>query len=72
MYRKKAKWGTPKLTISGQKSPQEVTGLLVNSKRGPSVSKRRRDKVRAAVHGLKSLSGNELERYLNSTLEATS
>ncbi|MEZ5513257.1 MAG: reverse transcriptase family protein [Steroidobacteraceae bacterium] len=40
-----------KLRIMSNSEPQEITGLLVNGKR-PSLSKARRDRVRAAIHAL--------------------
>jgi RNA-directed DNA polymerase len=58
MYRAKAKFQSKsKLKIMPNNGPQEVTGLLVNSRRGPSLSKRRRDKVRAAIRELHTLVG---------------
>ena len=41
-----------KLSVKSARSPQEVTGLVVNSPLGPSVSKKRRDAVRAEIHQL--------------------
>jgi RNA-directed DNA polymerase len=41
-----------KLSIMPALSSQEVTGLLVNSSFGPSVSRKRRDRIRAAIHQL--------------------
>ena len=41
-----------KLKIMPRSGTQEVTGLLVNAKK-PSLSKKRRDRVRAAVHQLR-------------------
>jgi RNA-directed DNA polymerase len=53
MYRKKAKWHSkPKLKITPRSRPQRVTGLIVNSKTGPSVSRQYRDNVRAAIFDL--------------------
>jgi hypothetical protein len=53
MHRKKAK-GKSKLKIASRTEPQEVTGLLVNSRNGPSVARKRRDKVRAAIFRLRA------------------
>lgn len=67
LYRRRAHWpGKPKLTICSRGAPQEVTGLIVNSPRGPSVSKRRRDSVRAAIHALRGLTGEDLATALRS------
>ena len=50
MWRKKAKFQTKlKLKIMPRSTPQEVTGLLVNSKNGLSLSRRKRDAVKAAI-----------------------
>jgi len=43
-----------KLKIMPNSRPQEITGLLVNGRK-PSLSKKRRDRVRAAIHEMKSL-----------------
>jgi hypothetical protein len=40
-----------KLKIMPNSGPQEITGLLVNGTK-PSLSKKRRDRVRAAIHEL--------------------
>jgi RNA-directed DNA polymerase len=67
MYRKKAKYQTkPKLKIIPNCRPQEVTGLLVNRKTGPGVSKGRRDAVRAAIAHVDGLTGTERSRALDS------
>jgi RNA-directed DNA polymerase len=56
IHRKKAKWGSkPKLKITSRSKPQEVTGLIVNSRTGPSVSRQRRDRIRAAIFCLGNL-----------------
>ena len=55
MYRKKAKWHSkPKLKITSNSKPQEVTGLIANSRTGPSVSRQYRDNVRAAILALRN------------------
>jgi RNA-directed DNA polymerase len=52
-YRKKAEWPSkPKMQISSNARRQEVTGLVVNSQAGPSVSRQRRDKIRAEIFAL--------------------
>jgi hypothetical protein len=67
MYRKRAKYQTkPKLRIIPNCRPQEVTGLLVNRKCGPSVSKQRRDGVRAAIAEMEGLTVSERGRALDS------
>ena len=45
----------PKLKIMMGNKAQEVTGLIVNAKSGPSVSQHRRDRIRAAIFGLRDL-----------------
>lgn len=57
MYREKNAAGKPKLKITPRSQRQEVTGLVVNGK-SPSVSRQRRDKVRAAIHQAASLQGH--------------
>lgn len=53
LHRKKAALGEKsKLRVKRNNRQQEVTGLLVNSKDGPSVSKPRRDRIRAQIHHL--------------------
>jgi len=54
MYRGKPGKKT-KLRITPRSAPQEVTGLLVNSEGRLSVASNRRDKIRGAIHGLKSM-----------------
>lgn len=49
----------PKFKIVPNSVRQEVTGLIVNSKSGPSVPREYRDRVRAAVNELQSLHGRE-------------
>lgn len=50
-----------KLKIMPRTGPQEVTGLLVNGRK-PSLSKERRDRVRAAVHEWSQMPGGERRR----------
>lgn len=50
IHRGRGKSGKPKLKIVPNCARQEVTGLVVNGKSGPSVSKARRDRIRAQVH----------------------
>ena len=42
-----------KLKITPRSRPQEITGLLVNSTGGPSISRTRRDAIRAAIFHLR-------------------
>jgi RNA-directed DNA polymerase len=66
-HRKNAKFvASPKLRISGRSNRQEVTGLVVNNRRGPSVSKSRRDSIKAAIHQLPKFQGEELDAQLRS------
>jgi RNA-directed DNA polymerase len=65
MYREKNPEGKPKLTITPASQRQEVTGLVVNGKR-PSVSRPRRDAVRAAIHQAAQLQGLAYRRALAS------
>lgn len=56
-----------KLKITPRSQRQEVTGYTVNSRRGPSIGRAKRDKIRAAIHGLKFIqSEQELEKALQS------
>jgi RNA-directed DNA polymerase len=63
LYRHKAKWESkPKLRVMSSRGRQEVTGLVVNPRKGPSVSRSRRDQTRAAIFGLERSSKlNSLE-----------
>jgi RNA-directed DNA polymerase len=57
IYRKNAKFQSkPKLRITPASQRQEVTGLVVNCKRGPSVSRTYRDNVKAAIFSLRGVS----------------
>lgn len=58
--RKSASKPTDKFRITPRSRPQEVTGFLVNGSR-PTLSKKRRDAVRAAIHELSRM-GTEQER----------
>ena len=54
IHRKKARFQPKaKLKITPNWQRQEVTGLVVNSKAGPSVSRTYRDNVRGAIHALR-------------------
>jgi RNA-directed DNA polymerase len=54
IYRKKTRFQPkPKLTITPHWQRQEVTGLVVNGKCGPTVSLGYRDNVRGAIHALR-------------------
>lgn len=56
-----------KLKITPRSQRQEVTGYTVNSRKGPSIARDKRDKIRAAIHGLKFIqSERELEKALQS------
>ncbi len=68
MYRPKKNWSSkPKFKITPRSEPQEVTGLLVNARKGPSVSRQRRDKVRAAIFALrKSVGDGKAEKAVRS------
>ena len=66
MYRDKGKSQTkPKLKITPHWRRQEVTGLVVNGKT-PTVSRQRRDRVRAAIQQMKSLKDSEFKKALDS------
>lgn len=68
MYRKKAKFQVrPKLKITPRSRPQEVTGLLVNSLSGPTISRQKRDAAKAAIFQLRSITDStERATALNS------
>lgn len=69
LYRKKAKWHSkPKLKITSNSKPQEVTGLIVNSRTGPSVSRQYRDNVRAAILALRDTTEEEVLRAAASSI----
>lgn len=55
-----------KLKIMPSSGPQVVTGLLVNRSGGPSISRKKRDLVRSAIHKLKSANGEERVRAVRS------
>jgi RNA-directed DNA polymerase len=62
IWRKKSKsQPKAKLKITPLSQRQEITGLVVNARQGPSVSRQRRDAVRAAIFQLKHIS-DEAER----------
>lgn len=65
MYRRKPS-GKSKLKIMPNSGPQEVTGLLVNRVQGPSISRAKRDRVRAAIHQLPALKAEERQRAVRS------
>lgn len=56
----------PKFKITPLTKRQQVTGLTVNAKSGPSVPRDYRDGVRAAIFQLGAASGAERTRQLNS------
>jgi RNA-directed DNA polymerase len=54
IYRKTTRFQSkPKLKITPNWEKQEVTGLVVNGKSGPTVSRVYRDNVRGAIHALR-------------------
>jgi RNA-directed DNA polymerase len=55
-----------KLRIMPRTGPQKITGLNVNSPTGPSVPRASRDKIRAAIHALPTLSQAETQKALSS------
>jgi RNA-directed DNA polymerase len=57
-----------KLNIMPNSGPQEITGLLVNRATGPSLSRTKRDRVRAAINELSGLKGEEHARALQSII----
>jgi hypothetical protein len=52
-------WRKRKLKITPRSQRQEVTGLTVNSTDGPSVSRKKRDKIRAAIFALRHIKDDE-------------
>jgi len=64
MYRKKAK--KPKLKITPISRRQEVTGLTVNSTKGPSVPRRTRGNIRAAIFRLHAVPENAFRTAVSS------
>lgn len=65
IHRKRAK-GRSKLKITSSGHAQEVTGLIVNAPNGLSVSRPRRDKIRAAIFALRNVDKGQLQSALNS------
>lgn len=66
MYRKKAKFhAQEKLKVTPKWERQEVTGLVVNGEQ-PTISRSRRDKIRAAIHQLKAFEGAAFLREVDS------
>jgi RNA-directed DNA polymerase len=62
IHREKPKWHKKqKLKIMPRSQPQEVTGLLVNGLR-PTISRQRRDRVRAAIHQLRQVADDQKRR----------
>lgn len=55
-----------KLNIIPHWQRQEVTGLTVNRKKKPSVSKKKRDRIKTAIHQLPSLPEFERDHAINS------
>jgi RNA-directed DNA polymerase len=52
----------PKLKIMSCSKPQEVTGLIVNANSGPSLSRCRRDRIRAAIFELRYVADDSRRR----------
>jgi hypothetical protein len=60
-------WRKPKkLKIMPSFRRQEVTGLTVNSRNGPSVSREKRDRIKAAIHQLRSIPESEAPKAIQS------
>lgn len=55
-----------KLRIMSQHGPQIVTGLIVNSARGPSVPRGKRDAVKAAIFQLREMTSPDRARTIAS------
>lgn len=55
-----------KLKVMPASGRQEVTGLTVNAKNGPSVPKYKRDRIKAAIHQLRNLTASEVEQEIRS------
>ena len=55
-----------KLVIAGRGSRQEVTGLVVNGSKRPTIARPYRDGVRAAIHQLRSESREEVVKSVRS------
>jgi len=66
IYRQKRAGANTKFKVSWRSSRQEVTGLVVNSEHGPSLSQSRRSKVRAAVFELLRTDDENLEPAVQS------
>jgi RNA-directed DNA polymerase len=67
MYRRRARYQPgSKLRITSRRDHQEVTGLVVNSKSGPSVPRTYRDNVRSAIFGLGSIEKTALPSAVRS------
>jgi hypothetical protein len=65
MYRRTTS-GKPKQKITPNSRAQAVTGLLVNSGKAPSVSRERRDDIRAAIYAVRKTPSRELTSTLAS------
>jgi RNA-directed DNA polymerase len=65
IYRKKDSEGKLKFKITPRSERQEVTGLVVNGKT-PTVSRQRRDCVRAAIHQASNLNRSEFRKAVAS------
>jgi RNA-directed DNA polymerase len=65
IYRNKDSEGKLKFRITPRSERQEVTGLVVNGKT-PTVSRQRRNRVRAAIHQAAKLNGSEFRKAVAS------
>ena len=60
-------WRTQrKLKVMPAFQKQEITGLTVNSKEGPSVPKRKRDRIKTAIHELQRLPSADVQKAIQS------
>jgi hypothetical protein len=67
MYRQKVNGeAKAKFRITPRSRRQEVTGLVVNSPAGPSISKARRQNIRAGISQLATLDRCELQKAVRS------
>jgi hypothetical protein len=66
IHRGLSKSGKPKLKVVPNWARQEVTGLVVNSTIGPTVSRAKRDRIRAEVHKLPCDAGDVREKAIRS------
>jgi len=68
-HRKQSRLGSKsKLRIVPLSRAQEVTGLVVNSRRGPSISRARREEIRKAILNVRHLPGGPLRHKAISSM----